>query len=99
VETQAQALPQSGARRTAITALLVDLLVTALWQPAAVSTAIWQMRPWTLIIPLAYAAVPLAVALWALRGSPRVATWLALVWAVALAFAAGAWVLFNYPWV
>ena len=96
METQAQTLPQTSSQRPALIALLVDLLVTVLLQPAAVLTAVWHLRPWTLVIPLAVAAIPLAVALWALRRSPRAATWLALAWSVVLALAAGAWVLLMY---
>jgi hypothetical protein len=93
METQAQTLPQTGSQRPALVALLVDLLVTVLLQPAAVLTVVWHLRPWTLVLPIAVAAIPLAVALRALRRSPRAATWLAVAWSVVLALAAGAWVL------
>jgi len=96
VETQAQAFPQTDSQRPAIAALLVDLLFTVLLQPAAVLTVVWHLRPWTLVIPLAVAAVPLGVALWAHRRSRRTATWLALAWAVVLLLAAAAWVVVMY---
>ena len=96
METQAQALPQAGSQRPALVALIVNLLVTVLLQPAAVLTVVWHLCPWTLVLPFAVAAIPLAVALWALRRSPRAATWLALAWSVVLALAAGAWVLLMY---
>ena len=96
VETQAQALPQSDSQRPAIAALLVDLLITLLLQAAAVLTVVWHLRPWTLVIPLAVAAVPLGVALWARGRSRRTAAWLALAWAIMLALAAVAWVVIMY---
>jgi hypothetical protein len=97
METRAQALPQTGSQRPAIAALVVDLIVTMLLQPALVYTAvIWGLRPWTLVIPLAVAVVPLTVALWAHRSSRRTATWVALAWAVLLALAGAAYTVVMY---
>ena len=96
VDTQVQALPSTGSLRPLIAALVVDLLVTLTLQTTAALTVFWHLRPWTLIIPLAVAAVPLSVAVWARRRSRRTATWLALAWAVALALAAAAWVVVMY---
>jgi hypothetical protein len=101
VETQAQALPGQGSLRPVFAALVIDLLVTFILQAAAVLTVVWRLRPWTVVIPVAVATVPLAVALRALTRSRRTGragawAWLAVAWAFVIALAAAAWILCMY---
>jgi len=101
VDTQVQALPSAGSLRPVIAALVVDLLVTLTLQTTAVLTVFWQLRPWTLVIPLAVAVVPLSLAVWALLRSRRsrrgvALAWLTVAWALLLALAAAAWILLMY---